>query len=101
MVSIVKKILEAQKSRALKRRRRSDNTNNNNNNKTTKTMASKPTVVAFRIVLCLFFAAAIVSPAFAPPKGPKLPEGFCEHGDVTATTGECMCHWQHKVRLLL
>jgi hypothetical protein len=21
---------------------------------------------------------------------------FCKHGDVTATTGECMCHWQHK-----
>lgn len=25
---------------------------------------------------------------------------FCEHGDVTATTGECMCHWQHKVRMV-
>jgi hypothetical protein len=34
---------------------------------------------------------------YAPKKGPKLPEGFCKYGDVTDTTGECMCHWQHKV----
>ena len=30
-----------------------------------------------------------------------LRKQFCEHGDVTATTGECMCHWQHKVCIVM
>eukprot|EP00804_Cyclotella_cryptica_P006475 CCRYP_012771-RA/>CCRYP_012771-RA protein AED:0.03 eAED:0.03 QI:202/1/1/1/0/0/5/3657/102 len=35
---------------------------------------------------------------YAPDKSPELPDGFCpkETGTVTATTGECMCNWQHK-----
>ncbi|KAG7374585.1 hypothetical protein IV203_013680 [Nitzschia inconspicua] len=38
----------------------------------------------------------LVTAGYAPNDAPKLPEGFCKHGDITATTGECMCHWQHK-----
>ena len=32
-------------------------------------------------------AAANMAPAEAPP----LPDGWCEHGTATRTTGECMC----------
>ncbi|KAL3786617.1 hypothetical protein ACHAW5_007747 [Stephanodiscus triporus] len=35
---------------------------------------------------------------YAPKDAPRLPEGFCPKGTgtVTDTTGECMCHWQHR-----
>ena len=90
MGSILKKILQAQKKRDwIKRRRTSDNTNNNDKTNT-KTMASRPNLIAFRIMLCLFFAAAIVRPAFAPPKGPKLPEGVSISGFVGWLLGSVM-----------
>eukprot|EP00531_Pseudo-nitzschia_arenysensis_P005858 CAMPEP_0116141712 /NCGR_PEP_ID=MMETSP0329-20121206/14524_1 /TAXON_ID=697910 /ORGANISM="Pseudo-nitzschia arenysensis, Strain B593" /LENGTH=89 /DNA_ID=CAMNT_0003636905 /DNA_START=174 /DNA_END=443 /DNA_ORIENTATION=+ len=59
-------------------------------------MVSKKSLYVFRFMMFAFFSMGIVLSGYAPNKAPKLPEGFCEHGDVTATTGECMCHWQHK-----
>mmetsp|Transcript_34413 Transcript_34413/g.39162 ORF Transcript_34413/g.39162 Transcript_34413/m.39162 type:complete len:113 (+) Transcript_34413:165-503(+) len=64
--------------------------------KNTEIMISNITKIYFRIVMFLFFTLAVVFSGYAPNKGPKLPDGFCKYGDVTATTGECMCHWQHK-----
>jgi len=62
----------------------------------TDAMISKTNLMVFRLMMAAFFLFAIVLSGRAPNRGPKLPEGFCEYGDVTATTGECMCHWQHK-----
>ena len=67
----------------------------------TDIMISNNSRMIFRIVMFLFFSLAVVLSGYAPKKGPKLPPGFCQHGDITDTTGECMCHWQHKVRLFL
>jgi len=67
----------------------------------TDIMISNNSRMIFRIVMFLFFSLAVVLSGYAPKKGPKLPEGFCKHGDITDTTGECMCHWQHKVRYLI
>ena len=46
----------------------------------------------------LAFVCVVAEAGRAPNSAPKLPEGFCpeETGTVTATTGECMCNWQHK-----
>lgn len=66
----------------------------------TEIMISNINKLYFRIVMFLFFTLAVVFSGYAPNKGPKLPDGFCKYGDVTATTGECMCHWQHKVRFI-
>jgi hypothetical protein len=63
----------------------------------TDIMISDNSRMIFRVVMFLFFSLAVVMSGYAPKKGPKLPEGFCKYGDVTDTTGECMCHWQHKV----
>mmetsp|Transcript_28157 Transcript_28157/g.58695 ORF Transcript_28157/g.58695 Transcript_28157/m.58695 type:complete len:93 (+) Transcript_28157:293-571(+) len=56
-----------------------------------------------KALLPVLYLLAAFSPTFvesgrAPDKPPKLPEGFCpkETGTATATTGECMCNWQHK-----
>jgi len=49
-------------------------------------------------LILLFVHLVQVESGYAPSTAPKLPKGFCpkETGDLTATTGECMCHWQHK-----
>ena len=65
------------------------------------TMISEQTRLYFRCVLFVFFGSAVVLSGYAPNKGPNLPADFCPHGDITATTGECMCHWQHKVRVIV
>ena len=65
------------------------------------TMISEQTRWYFRCVLFVFFGSAVVLSGYAPNKGPNLPTDFCPHGDITATTGECMCHWQHKVRVIV
>ncbi|KAL9191165.1 hypothetical protein ACHAXT_000871 [Thalassiosira profunda] len=47
----------------------------------------------------LLLAACLSAPAragYAPKDAPKLPDGWCGDGVATATTGECMCNWQHK-----
>ena len=64
----------------------------------TDIMISNNSRMIFRIVMFFFFSLAVVLSGYAPKKGPTLPRGFCQHGDITDTTGECMCHWQHKVR---
>ena len=56
-----------------------------------------------RSILAVAVLVALSRPiaaGYAPDKAPKLPDGFCpkETGTATATTGECMCNWQHKVR---
>jgi hypothetical protein len=67
----------------------------------TDIMISNNSRMIFRIVMFLFFSLAVVLSGYAPKKGPNLPEGFCKYGDTTDTTGECMCHWQHKVRYFM
>eukprot|EP00970_Alexandrium_tamarense_P007099 scaffold1234_cov190-Alexandrium_tamarense.AAC.23 len=56
-----------------------------------------------RSILAVAVLVALSRPiaaGYAPDKAPKLPDGFCpkETETATATTGECMCNWQHKVR---
>mmetsp|Transcript_16834 Transcript_16834/g.23059 ORF Transcript_16834/g.23059 Transcript_16834/m.23059 type:complete len:90 (+) Transcript_16834:76-345(+) len=53
-----------------------------------------PSFFTFAAV-CMF---PITDAGRASMKKPDLPDGFCppETGDITDTTGECMCHWQHK-----
>ena len=67
----------------------------------TDIMISNNSRMIFRIVMFFFFSLAVVLSGYAPKKGPTLPPGFCQHGDITDTTGECMCHWQHKVRYFM
>mmetsp|Transcript_31262 Transcript_31262/g.30114 ORF Transcript_31262/g.30114 Transcript_31262/m.30114 type:complete len:88 (-) Transcript_31262:188-451(-) len=47
------------------------------------------------LMLCLYNS---VDAGKAPNLSPELPDGFCPKstGDITATTGECMCSWQAK-----
>ncbi|KAL7506984.1 hypothetical protein ACHAXN_005010 [Cyclotella atomus] len=55
-------------------------------------------VVPRLATLLLIVTLLKVESGYAPDKAPKLPDGFCPKstGTVTATTGECMCNWQHK-----
>eukprot|EP00536_Pseudo-nitzschia_multiseries_P002454 jgi/Psemu1/5609/gm1.5609_g len=64
--SLLKKILEAQKQlpEHRKKRKRPDAT------------VPQSNVLMFRVVLGVLFLTAVVHPGFAPPKGPKLPEGL-------------------------
>mmetsp|Transcript_26939 Transcript_26939/g.42257 ORF Transcript_26939/g.42257 Transcript_26939/m.42257 type:complete len:86 (-) Transcript_26939:88-345(-) len=50
------------------------------------------------VLIALFATVGVAQGGYAPKESPKLPDGFCpkETGTVTATTGECMCDWQHK-----
>mmetsp|Transcript_1910 Transcript_1910/g.4030 ORF Transcript_1910/g.4030 Transcript_1910/m.4030 type:complete len:90 (+) Transcript_1910:78-347(+) len=49
-----------------------------------------------------FLALVLLTPpahsGYAPSQVPDLPDDFCPKklGTATATTGECMCHWQDK-----
>mmetsp|Transcript_6123 Transcript_6123/g.7767 ORF Transcript_6123/g.7767 Transcript_6123/m.7767 type:complete len:92 (+) Transcript_6123:20-295(+) len=49
-------------------------------------------------ILCLLNLILFINGGRAPSVIPKLPENFCpkETGVATATTGECMCNWQHR-----
>mmetsp|Transcript_11732 Transcript_11732/g.16917 ORF Transcript_11732/g.16917 Transcript_11732/m.16917 type:complete len:95 (+) Transcript_11732:104-388(+) len=49
-------------------------------------------------VLFLLIVSPLQSGRAPNAKPSDLPEGFCpkETGISTATTGECMCNWQHK-----
>ncbi|KAL7570243.1 hypothetical protein ACA910_020667 [Epithemia clementina (nom. ined.)] len=54
-----------------------------------------------KLSLSLIAILALLTDAngsYAPKTAPDLPPNFCpkETGDVTATTGECMCHWQDR-----
>mmetsp|Transcript_23944 Transcript_23944/g.40680 ORF Transcript_23944/g.40680 Transcript_23944/m.40680 type:complete len:94 (+) Transcript_23944:146-427(+) len=53
-------------------------------------------VMRFPLVFLILLHA--VQAGRAPDEAPKLPEGFCPKatGTATATTGECMCNWEHK-----
>mmetsp|Transcript_25549 Transcript_25549/g.55846 ORF Transcript_25549/g.55846 Transcript_25549/m.55846 type:complete len:104 (+) Transcript_25549:123-434(+) len=61
--------------------------------------SSTGVAAAAAAVLSLASPIAIgVNAGMAPNTTPDLPEGFCPKstGVATATTGECMCNWQHK-----
>mmetsp|Transcript_18831 Transcript_18831/g.26551 ORF Transcript_18831/g.26551 Transcript_18831/m.26551 type:complete len:95 (+) Transcript_18831:143-427(+) len=53
-------------------------------------------IVTIAVFVCLVVSS--IDAGYASNKAPDLPKDFCpqETGDITATTGECMCHWQHK-----
>uniref|UniRef100_A0A7S0UMR5 Uncharacterized protein n=1 Tax=Pseudo-nitzschia delicatissima TaxID=44447 RepID=A0A7S0UMR5_9STRA len=89
MGSLTRKLIKGRRELGERRRKKIHRPDTDN-------MIPKANLYVFRFMLCAFFAFGIVLSGYAPNKSPKLPEGFCEHGDVTATTGECMCHWQHK-----
>mmetsp|Transcript_25326 Transcript_25326/g.54031 ORF Transcript_25326/g.54031 Transcript_25326/m.54031 type:complete len:119 (+) Transcript_25326:146-502(+) len=88
MGSLYKKLKESRKYISARKRKNKKNRPDD--------MISDQGLFVFRLMMFAFFMMAIANSGYAPPKAPKLPEDFCEHGDVTATTGECMCHWQHK-----
>jgi len=60
------------------------------------TRMTRTTLLLFTAFIA--FGISIVSGGRAPTKKPNLPDGFCppSTGVATATTGECMCNWQHK-----
>ncbi|GAX14466.1 hypothetical protein FisN_11Hh073 [Fistulifera solaris] len=58
-------------------------------------MARFRTILVF---ISLFFIVPFVNAGMAPKDAPQLPAGFCPKatGTITATTGECICRWEHR-----
>mmetsp|Transcript_15312 Transcript_15312/g.22540 ORF Transcript_15312/g.22540 Transcript_15312/m.22540 type:complete len:105 (+) Transcript_15312:67-381(+) len=59
---------------------------------------TSPTALLLHIILVVMAVSRCYSMQAPKGKPSDLPEGFCpkETGMATATTGECMCNWQHK-----